>query len=219
MDQIGIVCQDPKEGFSLLERIAGFDENDGAMFPDKSYLYKADSKEIRWALPDNPDKTAESFIGKAGLKAVCFTETYAEVYDQVLQILAYAEISNNISRYDGIKFGYRASGYRNLDGLYSKTRTEGFGPEAKLAAVMGCIALSKDYYEMYYDKAMRIRRLIKESLRFDTYDVIAASVQSPLAVLAGLPSLAFPHEGKGIQLIADVKKENVLLRAWEAASK
>ena len=201
MDQIGIVSKDPEAGFSLLEKIAGFDENDGAMFPEKNYSYSALPDKIKWA------------------HDASFTEKYSHVYDQVLRILAYAEMSNNTSRYDGIKFGYRASGFRNLEELYTKTRTQGFGGEAKLAAVMGCVALSKDYYEAYYDKAMRVRRLIKESFDFKNYDVISAPAESPLAVLAGLPSLTLPHGGKGIQLIAGVKKESALLRAWEVMAK
>ena len=261
MDQIGIVCKNPDEGFSLLSIIAGHDEKDGAMFPDNHYNYIKPKEKPRIA--DN-----------------AFRLPCSDVYSQVLQILAYAEISNNISRYDGIKFGYRASNYKNLDGLYTKTRTEALGLEAKLAAVMGCLILSQDYYAKYYEKAMKIRRLIKypaaanfvgavagvfrspeelvsdlgrspyphipkdeqfdsrpkapsrseilgdglrpkpsprikESLRFDTYDVLALPVDSPLAVLAGLPSLTFSHNGTAVQLAADIKKESSLLAAWE----
>ena len=198
MDQIGIVCKDPHEGFSLLSAIAGHDEKDGAMFAEKQYSYV------------KPDKKPE--IADLSLQPL----PYSGVYSQVLHILAYAEISANISRYDGIKFGFRAASYKNLDELYTKTRTEGFGLEAKLAAIMGCLILSQEYYSLYYEKAMKIRRLIKESLSFDKYDVIAMPCDSPLAVLAGLPSLAFPHKGSGVQLAADVKQEGLLLAAWEA---
>ena len=197
MDQIGIVCKDPAEGFSLLSAIAGHDENDGAMFPEKTYSYAKPEKtpEIAGLSPDLP---------------------FSGVQGQVLDILGYAEICNNISRYDGIKFGYRAANYKNTDELYKKTRTEAFGPEAKLAAIMGCLILSEGYYRVFYEKAMKIRRLIKESLRFDKYDVITLPADSPLAVLAGLPSLTFSHNGTGVQLAADVKKENLLYAAWEA---
>jgi len=197
MDQIGIVAKDPVEGFSLLSAIAGHDPNDGAMFPEKNYTYKADKKEPRWS----------------DLQLI---DTNADVYEQIMTILGYAEISNNISRYDGIKFGFRAANYKNLDDLYVKTRTEGFGLEAKLVSIMGFLVLTQDYYTKYYDKALKIRRLIKESLRFDTYDVIAAPADNHLAVLAGLPSLTFNYKGNSVQLIADVKKENVLFSAWEA---
>ena len=197
MDQIGIVCNDPVEGFSLLSAIAGHDEKDGAMFDETHYSF-----------------------GKTNVKPLIaeWDESFpcSGVYRQVLDILAYAEISCNISRYDGIKFGYRSGNYKNLDELYIKSRTEAFGPGAKLAAVMGCLILSRDYYEAYYEKAMKIRRLIKESLRFDEYDVILLSVDNPLAILAGLPSLSFTRGGKGVQLAANVKHESALINAWEA---
>jgi Asp-tRNA(Asn)/Glu-tRNA(Gln) amidotransferase A subunit family amidase len=166
------------------------------MFPEKNYRYEAEKREIRYgSLP------ASEIFGMTR---------------QVLDILAYAEISGNISRYDGIKFGYHASNYKDLDDLYIKNRTEGFGLETKLAAVMGCLILSRDYYVKYYEKAMKIRRLIRESLHFDQYDIISIPVDDPLAVLVGLPSLSFSHNGTGVQLAADIKKENLLLTAWEA---
>ena len=213
MDQIGIVCREPAEGFSLLSAIAGNDPNDGAMFPEKNYTYKAEKKELRWSAPHQTKAVA----GKSGAKGIIeYSDTYGDIYNQIMAILGYAEISNNISRYDGLKFGFRAASYKNLDDLYIKTRTEGFGLEAKLVSVMGFLVLTQDYYTKYYDKALKIRRLIKESLRFDTYDVIALPVDNHLAVLAGLPSLTFNCDGNGVQLVADVKKENVLLSAWEA---
>ena len=201
MDQIGIVCKTPAEAFSFLPLIAGHDEKDGVMFPEKNYNYKT----------GNTGSQAKE------IKTGTF-EDYAELGKQVLNILAFAEISNNISRYDGIKFGYRTANYKNLDELYTKTRTEAFGPEAKLAIIMGSLILSEDYYKKYYEKAMKIRRLIKESLalRLKEYNVISIAIDNPAAVLAGHPSLSFLHNGKPVQLVADVKKENDLLTAWEA---
>jgi aspartyl-tRNA(Asn)/glutamyl-tRNA(Gln) amidotransferase subunit A len=114
-----------------------------------------------------------------------------------------------------------------LNDLYVNTRTEALGLETKLAAVMGAMALSQDQYVPYYEKAMKIRRLIKNSLRFDEYDVIVlptAIGENPyenlslfaLAPLAGLPSISFSYQGEGIQLIANAKNENALITAWEA---
>ena len=197
MDQIGIICKEPPEGFPLLAAISGYDEKDGAMFPEKNYSYAKTDK-------------------KTSIADESLQLPYSDVYSQILQILAFAEISGNLNRYDGIKFGYRAQGYKSLDTLYTKTRTEAFGLEAKLAIVMGCLLLSQDYYVKYYEKAMKIRRLIKESLPFTQYDVITIPDDCPLAELAGLPSLTFSHNGKGIQLVADVKKESYLLAAWES---
>ncbi|HCC35470.1 MAG TPA: hypothetical protein DEQ02_07495 [Ruminococcaceae bacterium] len=190
MDQIGVVCKDPYEGFELLSKIAGHDEKDGAMFPEKHYSYvKSDKSPVLFkeALP------------------------YSELYGSVFEILACAELSGNLSRYDGIKFGYRAENFKGLDELYIKTRTGGFGNEVKFALTAGCLALSQDYYTALYEKAMKLRRLIKESLRFDQYDVLVLPVESPLAVLAGLPSLSFGE----VQLAAQVKNEGALLAALE----
>jgi len=217
MDQIGAVCKTAREGFALLSSFAGFDENDGAMFPEKNYSYKADSNEIKWGvLPD--DKTAGVLTTAVKTKTANIGKNILQACESIMLILGYAEISGNISRYDGIKFGYRTSNYANLEELYTKTRTEGFGPEAKLAAITGCMALSKNYYGIYYDKAMRIRRLIKDSLKFDEYDVLVLPIESPIAILAGLPSLSFEYRGTAIQLAAGVKKENTLLRALEILS-
>ncbi|MCL2057025.1 MAG: amidase family protein [Oscillospiraceae bacterium] len=191
MDQIGVVCKNPREGFALLEQVAGHDENDGAMFPEKSYSYKNTGKPVI-----SREKTP-----------------YSDVYDAVLQILAYAEISGNLSRYDGIKYGFRAENCGTLSELYTKTRTEAFSTEEKFAVIMGCLVLSQGNYERYYEKAMKLRRLIKQSLSFDKYDVLAVPVGSPLAVLAGLPSITFGDT----ELVADVKNENALFAAWEGA--
>jgi Asp-tRNA(Asn)/Glu-tRNA(Gln) amidotransferase A subunit family amidase len=135
---------------------------------------------------------------------------YADAYDAVLHILAYAEISANLSRYDGIKFGFRAGGYKGLQELYTKTRGEGFSLQTKFAAIFGCMMLSQDYYTRYYEKALKTRRLIKDSLKFDGYDVLEVSVDCHLAVLCGLPSLTV----NGVQLIAE--NEAVLQKAVEA---
>ena len=188
MDQIGVLCQTPVEGFAILAKIAGHDPKDGAMLPR--------------ILHEKP----ESFKGLYKSGSLPFSGVYA----RVLQILAYAEISNNINRYDGIKFGKRAAGFRGLNDLYLKTRTENLGENAKLAAIMGAWVLSSGQYAKYYDKAMRVRRLIRESLTFDGYDAVSVEPGSPLAVLAGLPSLVI---GSAEYVAQD---ENALRGAWEA---
>ena len=198
MDQIGIVCKNPAEGFSLLSVIAGHDEKDGAMFPEKKYCYKPEKTEIKQSsLP--PD------------------DIYADVYKEVLKILAYAELSGNLSRYDGIKFGYRTANYKGLDELYTRTRTEALGLDAKLAIIMGGLLLSNEYYKKYYEKAMKIRRLIKQKIKFEKNGVISVPVENHAAVLAGLPSLSFSRNGKNIQLIAEAGNESLLFSAWEAS--
>ncbi|MCL2747266.1 MAG: amidase family protein [Oscillospiraceae bacterium] len=236
MDQIGVVCRNAEDGFALLGRIAGKDANDGAMFPEARYDYASTGKDITVGLP-------EAVIGRAGTAQKAALREFAgrfrgaavqiplfPLVKQVMYILASAEISSNLTRYDGIKFGYQAPRYRSLKELYTNTRTEAFGLDAKLAAIMGTMFLSQGYYTRYYDKAMRLRRLVKESLTFAGYDVLAlpcAIGDDPyenlslyaLAPLAGLPSLVFPQQRQGIQLIAAARNENALLTAWKSATK
>jgi aspartyl-tRNA(Asn)/glutamyl-tRNA(Gln) amidotransferase subunit A len=121
MDQIGIVAANPAEGFALLEKITGCDSKDGAM----QY------------------ESARRASGDVTPRRVNITPAYADMQNQVLHILAYAEFSNNISRYDGIKFGFRSQSAKNLESLYTNTRTEGFGLDAKLTAIMGAFVITK----------------------------------------------------------------------------
>ena len=240
MDQIGVLCSDLKRGFQILSILAGNDPKDGAMFPEQSYTYQPEANrsaagnKIRIGIPDQIVPMAnlhnQDMIRDLSehFETVSIDLPHFNVYAQVMYILASAEISNNINRYDGIKFGYRTENYKNLNDLYLNSRTEGFDLEAKLAAIMGSMVLSKEYYIPYYEKAMKIRRLIKESLNFDEYDLIAVpslpdadlyrqSALYALAPLAGLPTISFPWKGGAIQLIANVKNENGLFAAWEVA--
>jgi len=166
MDQIGILCENPQDGFEILQIIAGGDEKDGAMLPAKKHTLEKYDKKIKLAC--HPNKFESEMFEIVNIDLPFF-----DVYEQIFNILSAAEISNNINRYDGIKFGYRTENYNNLNELYINTRSEAFGRQTKLAAIMGCMVLSHDYYNKYYDKAMKIRRLIFESLSFDGYDVIA----------------------------------------------
>jgi aspartyl-tRNA(Asn)/glutamyl-tRNA(Gln) amidotransferase subunit A len=232
IDQIGVVCKNLTDGFALLSRIAGNDPRDGAMFPEKSFYYTAANKELKIGIPKSVIQRAEtaskdaieSFVGK--FQTVDLELEHFEVYTQVMYILSCAEISNNINRYDGVKFGYRSQFFRGLNDLYIKTRSEGFGFDTKLAAIMGAMVLSQNQYVPYYEKALKVRRIIKESLLFDSYDIIVLPCKisdNPyenlslyaLPALAGLPSVSFMYNGQGIQLIANVKNENALLSAWE----
>lgn len=234
MDQIGVLCRDLTEGFSLLGKIAGADAKDGAMFPEETYSYIKEERDITLGAPSHIIKQADEKT-QAAIKAFAekFTTVeeeikYFDLYKQVLYILSCAEISNNINRYDGVKFGYRSPNSNNLENLYTKTRTEAFGLETKLTAIMGAVVLSAEQYEPYYEKAMKIRRLMKESLPFDKYDVLILPTSikgstyynlslSAISTLLGLPCISFTYLGCGLQLIAAPKQENKLLTAWEVA--
>jgi Asp-tRNA(Asn)/Glu-tRNA(Gln) amidotransferase A subunit family amidase len=182
MDQVGIAAKTPEEIFSILDKIAE-PRKGGSLPPDTKPRIKRAADELR-----------------------------NDVCDAVFYILAYAEISCNLSRYDGIKFGFRAEGYNGLEQLYTKTRTEGFSIETKFAAIFGCMMLSQEYYSKYYNKALITRRLLRESLKFDEYDVLEIPPESHLAVLCGLPSLTV----NGVQLMADAGNETLLRKAVEA---
>ena len=185
MDQIGVVCKTPEEGFRVLATIAGQDPKDGAMICEGSLLCRcgamaggeAKTAALRIGVPANVLAKIPAAPDIAGFcknhETVEFELKYYDVCAQVMQILCCAELCNCISRYDGIKFGYRAKDYKGLRELYTKSRTQALGADAKLAALAGAMVLSQEYYVRYYDKAMRIRRLIKESLEFDRYDAIA----------------------------------------------
>jgi len=187
MDQIGIACTTPGTGFKALGIIAGYDQKDGIMAMDKLQT-TVKSRETKRLLK----------IAEPELK-------HSEIYSRLMQILCCAELSCNISRYDSVKFGYRAKEYNGLNELYTKSRTEAFGEDVKLAAILGAMVLSQENYTRYYDKAMRMRRLIKDSPEFDKYDVIKASCPL-LSRLCGLPSLTAP----GDVYVANAGREDIL---------
>jgi aspartyl-tRNA(Asn)/glutamyl-tRNA(Gln) amidotransferase subunit A len=156
-------------------------------------------------------------------------------------VIAPAEASSNLSRYDGVRFGHRASEYADLTQLYERSRSEGFGREVKRRILMGAYVLSQGYYDAYYLQAQRVRRLIADdfSRAFVACDVIAGPVapstafplgshqSDPVAMyladiytipvnLAGLPAMSIPagfDEGLpvGLQLIAPWWQESRLL--------
>ena len=230
MDQIGIVCKTPADGERILSIIRGNDSNDGAMFPNSEFGIRnmeLSVDRIKIGVPMNVIGEAgghsaiDEFV--KGFEIVEFELEHFEVFAQVMQILCFAEISGNLSRYDGIKFGYRAEAINDLHELYTKTRTEAFGIGIKLAAIMGMMVLSHENYERYYDKAMKIRRLIKDSLSFDKYDAIimplaggqkdARPALCALPRLCGLPAMTVPASDGGFALVADANREDVLFAA------
>jgi aspartyl-tRNA(Asn)/glutamyl-tRNA(Gln) amidotransferase subunit A len=156
-------------------------------------------------------------------------------------IISSAECSSNLSRYDGVRFGHRCEQPRDLMDLYLRSRAEGFGDEVKRRIMVGTYALSSGYYDAYYAKAQKLRRLIKEDFQraLQAVDVIAgptaptvafalgSKTADPVAMylsdiyttavnLAGLPALSVPagmvgHLPVGLQLIGDYFQEARLL--------
>ena len=132
-------------------------------------------------------------------------------------VIACAEASSNLARFDGVKYGYRAEEYQGLHSMYKRTRSQGFGPEVKRRIMLGSFVLSSGYYDAYYLKALRTKALIKQAFdrAFASYDVIlgpaapttapklGSSLEDPLKMylgdiytisvnLAGLPGMTVP---------------------------
>jgi len=218
MDQIGVLAKTAADCFRLLAVIAGHDSRDGTSLPQEAYSY-TETAAPTLAAPKNFWEAA-SDAQKASLKPLVCNEIelpYTDCCAPVQYILSAAELSNNINRYDGIKFGHRSENYNGLNELYVNSRTEGFGKTTKLAAIMGAYVLSQEQYTPLYEKAMRLRRRIRDSLDFAGYDILvlpascAASPyeQSALAApsaLAGLPCLA----ANGLLFYAAAGNENAL---------
>ena len=96
-----------------------------------------------------------------------------DVYKRQYYVIASAEASSNLSRFDGVKYGHRAKEYDGLHSMYKKSRSEGFGPEVKRRIMLGSFVLSSGYYDAYYLKALRTKALIKKAFdkAFEKYDV------------------------------------------------
>ena len=180
---------------------------------------------------------------KLGARRVGVSLPRTELSIPVYYILAAAEASSNLSRFDGVKFGHRAAQYKDLADMYGKTREEGFGDEVKRRIMIGTYVLSHGYYDAYYLQAQRVRRMIAADFQqaFEQCDVIAGPVAPTVAwelgahgndpvadyladiftlpaSLAGLPGMSLPagFDGKmpiGLQLIGNYFGEAKLLNA------
>lgn len=234
LDQVGPITKDVPDAALLLGAIAGHDPLDStsADLPVPDYmkaLKKKDLKKLNVGVPveyfaDGLDPEVESSVRAAidemkslggTIKEIRLPRTDAAV--AVYYVIATAEASSNLARYDGVKFGLRAKETKDLLDLYMKTRQEGFGPEVKRRIMLGTYALSAGYYDAYYGKAQAVRTLICEDFRaaFKDVDLIVTPVtptpafklgeksEDPLQMylsdiytisvnLAGLPAIAVP---------------------------
>jgi aspartyl-tRNA(Asn)/glutamyl-tRNA(Gln) amidotransferase subunit A len=234
LDQVGPITKDVPDAALLLGAIAGHDPLDStsADVPVPDYmkaLKKKDLKKLNVGVPveyfaDGLDPEVELSVRAAidemkslggTIKEIHLPRTDAAV--AVYYVIATAEASSNLARYDGVKFGLRAKETKDLLDLYMKTRQEGFGPEVKRRIMLGTYALSAGYYDAYYGKAQAVRTLICEDFRaaFKDVDLIVTPVtptpafrlgeksEDPLQMylsdiytisvnLAGLPAIAVP---------------------------
>jgi aspartyl-tRNA(Asn)/glutamyl-tRNA(Gln) amidotransferase subunit A len=203
LDQIGPMTRNVYENALLLNAIAGHDEKDmtSAKLEDEDFtrLIGENVKGMKIAIPnfymsDVIDKEIKdrilSVIEMLKENGVTFEYVdidYVEYAIPLYQIIALAEASSNLARYDGIKYGYRTLDYNNLSDLYKKTRAEGFGDEVKRRIMIGSYVLSGDNVKTYYYKALKIRKAIQNSFDeiLSKYDLILGPTTTAFAYNVG----------------------------------
>lgn len=234
LDQIGPITKDVTDAALLLDVIAGYDPRDStsANVPVPDYLKalkRKDLKRVKVGVPveyfgegldpevEQAVRTAIEGLRELGadVREVSLPRTDAAV--ATYYVIATAEASSNLARYDGVKYGTRSKESRDLLEMYVKTRAEGFGAEVKRRIMLGTYVLSAGYYDAYYGKAQAVRTLIREDFQsaFEDVDVLVTpvtptpafkfgeKVQDPLQMylsdiytisvnLAGLPAIALP---------------------------
>ena len=178
-DQIGPMTKSVEDAALVLEVIAGKDEFDSTVSQEEVPAYsqllqmKAAPKIAYLSQTiehKGLDATVKNFIlnlfealKAEGSEVKGYDFPYLEYIVPAYYVLTTAEASSNLARFDGVRFGYRAQDATNMDEVYTKTRTQGFGAEVKRRIMLGTFVLSAGYYDAYYSKAQRIRRLIRDS--------------------------------------------------------
>jgi aspartyl-tRNA(Asn)/glutamyl-tRNA(Gln) amidotransferase subunit A len=233
LDQIGPITKDVEDCAILMNSISGYDPCDSTSVnvgvPDYKQSLVNDIKGIRIGIPDeyflegmDPDversvKEAVGQFEKCGAEVSRVSLPHTEYAVAVYYIIATAEASSNLARYDGVKYGYRRKGYRDLMEMYTQSRAKGFGGEVKRRIILGTYVLSAGYYEAYYRKASQVRTLMRRDFEeaFRRVDVIVAptaptpafrigeKTENPLQMylsdiytipvnLAGIPAISIP---------------------------
>ena len=203
LDQIGPMTKNVTDCAAVLETIASYDKKDSTSMKREEYDFTSalvrDVKGLRIGLPkDYFGEGLDSEVKAAIFKAA---ETFkrmgaiVEEFDLGLvqyaipayYIIASAEASSNLERFDGVKYGYRTKEYGDLHSMYKKTRSEGFGSEVKRRIMLGSFVLSSGYYDAYYLKALKTKALIKKEFdkAFKKYDIILAPAAPTTAPLLG----------------------------------
>jgi aspartyl-tRNA(Asn)/glutamyl-tRNA(Gln) amidotransferase subunit A len=263
LDQVGPLTKTVRDCALLYSIIGGRDPFDSTTveLPEPVELPTAESLEgVRIGVPRelNEAEGIEPGVASAVADAIALAESLgAEIGEVSLPrsveyglacyyLVAPAEASSNLARYDGVRFGYRTPDARELTELYKRTRWEGFGPEPRRRIMLGTYALSAGYYDAYYGQAQKVRTIIKDehAAAFEQFDVlvsptspsvafeIGAKTANPLAMylcdvltippnMAGLPGLSIPcglSEGLpvGLQLIGPQFSENLLFKVGHA---
>lgn len=258
LDQIGPITRDVTDAATVLNTICGKDEHDSTSLPvevpDFTKALRQDVKGLRIGLPkeyygEGLDPKVHAELKKAiaqyeamGAEIVEISLPHTEYAVITYYIIAPAEASANLARYDGVRYGFRAANATSAPEMTTLSRTEGFGPEVKRRIMLGTYVLSSGYYDAYYKKAMQVRTLIRRDFdsAFAKCDVILAPTSpvvaypidgkmDPLSIymldvytipvnMAGLPGISVPcgfADGMpvGMQLIGKPLDEETVLRA------
>ena len=255
LDQAGIFAKSALDSAIALEIISGFDEKDSTSINSKVPNLKEETtskmehsigvpmqiiEKIEDVNVKNNFLESIKILEKNGFKTKQIELPFLEYSLPSYYVIAPAECSANLSRYDGIKFGYRCDNPKDLEDLYVRTRSEGFGEEVKKRILIGTYCLSAGYFDAYYIKAQKIRAMITESFKnaFKDVSVIAmptcsngafelGSIQDPVkmyeqdiytipANLAGLPAISIPSGNTeemplGLQFIGNHLEEGKIL--------
>ena len=233
LDQIGPVAKDTADCAAILEVLASYDKKDSTSVARKDSRFMealtGEAKGMKIGIPSDylgaglDDSVREAVL--RGAEALKTRGATVEFFDlgmveyaiPAYYVIASAEASSNLSRFDGVKYGYRTKEYEDLHEMYKKSRSEGFGTEVKRRIMLGSFVLSSGYYDAYYLKALRTKALIKQAFdrAFEKYDIILGpaapstapamgeSLCDPLkmylgdvytvsANLAGLPGISVP---------------------------
>ena len=233
LDQIGPVAKDVTDCAALLQTVASYDAKDATSMKRDDYDFmsalKEDVSDLKIGIPNSyfgeglDPQVKESILKAAdvlkarGAEVEYFDLDLIDYAIPAYYVIASAEASSNLERFDGVKYGFRAKEYEGLHDMYKKSRSEGFGPEVKRRIMLGSFVLSSGYYDAYYLKALRVKALIKKAFddAFAKYDMILGpaapttapklgeSLQDPISMylgdiytisvnLAGLPGISLP---------------------------
>lgn len=233
LDQIGPVARDVADCKAVMNVISGKDNLDGTSLrenlPDFSAPLLSDIKGMKVALPKQCfENGLDSDVKEKVLAVADKLKELGAIVEEIdlpfvdyaipaYYIIATAEASSNLSRFDGVKYGFRSENYDGIVDLYNATRSEGFGDEVKKRILLGTFVLSSGYYDAYYRKALKVKNIIKQNFDeiFSKYDIILTptapttapkigeSLADPLQMyltdiytvsvnIAGLPGLSVP---------------------------
>ena len=258
LDQAGPMAQTAEDAALVLNVIAGFDEKDSTSalrdVPDYTKSLRDSIKELKIGIPkeffsDGLDSSVEKVITESmkefeamGAKLQQISLPNSAYAIPTYYIVAPCECSSNLSRLDGVRYGYRCKDPKDLNDLYLRSRSEGFGDEVKRRIMIGTFALSTGYYDAYYLKAQKVRQLISEDFKkaFQNVDIIMGpvspttafelgAIKDPVSMyladiytlsanLAGLPGMSIPagfsnNLPVGLQMIGNYWSEELLLNA------